>query len=38
MISLFGTVIDIAITMQLLVSIDKNLNFNVHVKDHTKKK
>ena len=33
-VSITGTVIDIANTMQLLgVSIDKDLNFNVHVKE-----
>ena len=37
-VSINGTVIDIANTMQLLgVSIDKDLNFNVHVKETVRK-
>ena len=37
-VSLNGTVIDIANTMRLLgVSIDKDLNFNVHVKETIRK-
>ena len=37
-VSLNGTVIDIANTMRLLgVSIDKDLNFNVHVKETVRK-
>ena len=36
-VSLNGTVIDIANTMRLLgVGIDKDLNFNVHVKETVK--